>query len=50
LVDSALVSLQLAAFGPLDELSMACAFKALLRLCRALDFAGFPIPAFGCAK
>jgi hypothetical protein len=50
LVESALVSLQLATFGALDELSMACTFKAMLRLCRALETAGFPVPAFGGAK
>jgi hypothetical protein len=50
LVDSALVSLQLATFGAQDELSMACGFKALLCLCRALDTTGFPVPAFGGAQ
>ncbi len=45
LLDAAAWMIGMARLPGTNDPGMACAFKAMLCLCRALDAAGFPVPA-----
>ena len=47
LLNEAEVSVMLAAIKPTTNAATACAFTAMLCLCRYLDDAGFRVPAMG---